>query len=320
MPKVSVIIPAYNAMTYLPETVESALNQTFTDFELLIINDGSSDNIVEWTAQLTDGRVRLISQVNQGTAAARNTGIINAKGEYIAFLDADDLWEPTKLEKQVHCLDHNPSVGLVDTWILLIDQYGNSTNRIRSHNTEGDVWKKVFEACDSPVCCGSSPMIRSSCFETIGLFDQTIYAEDVDMWLRIASRYHFGLVKEVLVKYREHPNNKSKDCQSMLEGFRELIEKTYQSLPTGSLYLRGRCYGRLNLFLGWRAMEKKDYKQAAYFRQQAIAHYPQIRYDLKCVRLGFAIKVVSWFGPEVFDRVRSFNRALRRLRMLGSGT
>ncbi|MCJ8280869.1 MAG: glycosyltransferase family 2 protein, partial [Rivularia sp. ALOHA_DT_140] len=123
MPKVSVIIPAYNAMGFLPETLESVLQQTFTDFEILIINDGSSDDIVEWASKISDSRVRLITQINQGVSAARNTGIRNSQGEYIAFLDADDLWEPTKLEKQVNCLKANPGVGLVYTWTTFIDQF-----------------------------------------------------------------------------------------------------------------------------------------------------------------------------------------------------
>jgi glycosyltransferase involved in cell wall biosynthesis len=121
MPKVSVVIPAYNAMTYLPETVESVLKQTFTNFEVLIINDGSSDHIMQWVTQISDSRVRLISQENQGLPGARNTGIAQAQGEYVAFLDADDWWEPTKLEKQVRCFEERPGVGLVYTWTALID-------------------------------------------------------------------------------------------------------------------------------------------------------------------------------------------------------
>ncbi|MGL5881169.1 MAG: glycosyltransferase family 2 protein [Xenococcaceae cyanobacterium] len=323
-PKVSVIIPAYNAMKYLPETVESVLKQTLTDFELLIVNDGSTDNIVEWASQLTDctpcrlrdRRVRLISQINQGTAIARNQGIIEAKGEYIALLDADDIWEATKLEKQAKCLDNNPAVGLVDTWAMIIDENGNATGRIRDHEVEGDVYHKVYEACDSPICCGSSPMIRRSCFDVLGLFDRDIYAEDVDMWIRIASRYHYGLVKEVLVRYRQHPNNKSRDCQSMLEAFRTLIEKTYSSLPVESLYLRAQCYGRLNMYLAWRAMETKDYRQAAHFRSLAIAHHPKFRFVPGSIRLLIAVTLIRLFGADSFDRVRAFNRSVRRFRSL----
>ena len=104
MPKVSVIIPAYNAVTYLPETVESVLRKNFTDFEVLIVNDSSSVQIVQWASQVADPRGRLISQENQVLSRERNTGIAHAQAEYIAFLDADDLWEPTKLENQVRCL------------------------------------------------------------------------------------------------------------------------------------------------------------------------------------------------------------------------
>jgi glycosyltransferase involved in cell wall biosynthesis len=168
MPKVTIIIPAYNAMKYLPETLESVQEQTLTDFEVLIINDGSSDGIVEWASQITDLRVRLISQENQGTAVARNTGIVESQGEYIAFLDADDIWEPTKLEKQAQCLDNNPLVGLVDAWTAFIDENGKLTGLVMKHETEGDVYKEVVETCDSSVCCGSSPMIRRSCFGHLG--------------------------------------------------------------------------------------------------------------------------------------------------------
>ncbi|MBR8835696.1 MAG: glycosyltransferase family 2 protein [Stigonema ocellatum SAG 48.90 = DSM 106950] len=312
MPKVSVVTPAYNAMKYLPETLESALQQTFTDFEVLIVNDGSSDGIVEWSSQITDPRVKVISQENQGTAAARNRGISESKGEYIAFLDADDIWEPTKLEKQVYCLDNNPLVGLVDTWIAFIDESGKPTGYIMKPDAEGNVYKKVVESCDSTVCCGSSPMIRRSCFDTVGLFDRDSYIEDVDMWIRIAIRYHYGLVKEPLVRYRLHPNNKSKDCQSMLQGFRQLIEKTYQSLPTEILYLRGRSYGRVYIFLVGRAIETEDYKLATHYLQQAIAHYPQLLFRPWFMRLSLAVAVLKWFGPQGYNRVRNFNRALRR--------
>jgi glycosyltransferase involved in cell wall biosynthesis len=140
MPKVSVVIPAYNAMTYLPETVASVLQQTFSDFELIIVNDGSSDNVMAWASGLEDPRAKLISQENGGVSKARNTGIAQAQGQYIAFLDADDLWEPTKLKKQVHCLETNPSVGLVYTWTAVINQLGQPTRNVWTPNIEGNVW------------------------------------------------------------------------------------------------------------------------------------------------------------------------------------
>jgi glycosyltransferase involved in cell wall biosynthesis len=146
MPKVSVIIPAYNAMTYLPETLESVLNQTFTDFEVLIINDGSCDGVDEWASHIQDSRVRLISQANQGLPGARNTGIWHSKGEYLAFLDADDIWESSKLEKQVKCLDKNLNVGMVSSWISTIDPNGNLINIYRNYKSGNELKRELFRS------------------------------------------------------------------------------------------------------------------------------------------------------------------------------
>lgn len=311
MPKVTVVIPAYNAMRYLPETMETALAQTFTDFEVLVVNDGSTDHTAEWVSQVTDPRVRIVSQENKGLAGARNTGIAHAKGEYIAYLDADDLWEPTKLEKQVRCLDENPEVGLVYTWTALADQDGKSTGRVISSHAEGNVWQELIEF--NMVCCGSTPLIRRSCFDVVGLFSPDVSpSDDWDMWLRIANKFSFGVVKEALIRYRQHPSNSSKNFQLMLDTSRTLIERTFASAPTESLYLRNRSYGSIYLYLGWRAIENMDYKQAMHFRQQACAHRPQFFFSRRCIRLGIAIALIRWFGPQVYSKTLAFVYALRR--------
>jgi glycosyltransferase involved in cell wall biosynthesis len=310
MPKVSVIIPSYNAMSYLPKTLESVLNQTFRDFEVLIINDGSLDNIVQWASELVDDRVKLISQKNQGLAGARNTGVAHAKGEYIAFLDADDLWEPTKLEKQIRRLDDDPTVGVVHTWTFLVDPESRRTGKILTSHAEGNVWQQIVE--NNPIVV-SSVMVRSSCLEDIGEFDRELrYCEDVDMWLRLASRYSFAVVKEPLTSYRLHPGTLSTHCQGVLESNRIVIERAFQSVPTELLYLRNRAYGKQNLYLAWRSLNNKDYENAIHFRQQALAHYPQLRYSWDCIRLSLAIAVMQWFGTYSYGRVLSLLYALRR--------
>jgi glycosyltransferase involved in cell wall biosynthesis len=311
MPKVSVVIPAYNAMTYLPETVKSVLQQTFTDYEVLIINDGSSDQIVEWVSQVTDPRVRIVSQQNQGVSAARNTGIAQAQGEYIAFLDADDLWEPTKLEKQLRCLEANPSVGLVYTWTALIDQFGQPTRRVWVSHVEGKVWEQIV--VDDMISNGSSPMVLRRCFETAGVFDPNISSsEDRDMWTRIAAHYPFAVVKEFLTLYRRHPHNTTNKRQKMIQDLRQVIEKTFQSAPLELLYLRNRSYGVMNLFQAWNSIDERNYKEAMHFRQQALLHHPQLRYSEKCLRLSFAIAMMRWFGPHSYDGVRSLTHTLRQ--------
>lgn len=311
MPKVTVVIPAYNAMRYLPETIETVLAQTFTDFEMLVVNDGSTDDTEEWVSRLTDPRVRMISQNNRGLSSARNTGIIEAKGEYIAILDADDLWEPTKLEKQVYCLDEKPEVGLVYTWTTLADQDGRPTGRIVASQAEGDVWQQLIEF--NMVCCGSTPLIRRSCFEIVGLFSEGIDASaDWDMWLRIATKYSFAVVKEPLIRYRQYRGSMSKNLQSMLETSRVVLERAFHSAPTELLHLRNRGYGSIYLYLGWKALENMDYKQATYFRDSACLHCPQLYFSPRCIRLSGAIALLRLFRPRAYSRIFALIYSVRR--------
>lgn len=314
MPKTSVIIPAYNAMAYLPETVESVLNQTFADFEIIIVNDGSSDGIEQWVSQLTDPRIRLISQKNQGLAGARNTGIANACSEYLAFLDADDLWEPTKLEKQVQILEENPEVGLVYTWVAYIDENGQSTGRVFKNQEEGDVWKKLTE--HNIVECGSVALVRRSCFETCGDFDRNLrsFGEDWDMWLRIASRYPFKVVKEPLVYYRQLSSSASKNWAAMEQSFEMVMEKAFAGSSPSLLEVKQRSYGFANLCLAWKPLQSqtKDYKKALHFRQQAVVHYPQIRFSKEYIRLSVAITIMRWFGADGYKKFLAIFHSLRR--------
>lgn len=314
MPKVSVVIPAYNAMTYLPATLESVLGQTFTDFEVLIVNDGSGDRIVEWAEGVTDARVKLISQVNQGVSAARNTGIAHAQGEYVAFVDADDLWEATKLEKQVRCLDENLDAGLVYTWTALIDSEGLPTGRIYASHAQGNVWQQLIE--DDMISTGSSTMVRRGCFDVAGLFDPSLaFAEDLDMWLRIAWHYPFAVVKEPLTLYRQHMNNVTKNRQKMIQSLRKVIEKAFENVELDLLHLRNRAY--VSVFLGsaWTAIDEGDYLQAIHYRTLAVLQNPQIRFSEKYLRLSLACALIRWFGAHGYDGVRSFTHVVRQ-RML----
>ncbi|WP_315786854.1 glycosyltransferase family 2 protein [Fischerella sp. JS2] len=319
MPKVSVIIPAYNSMTYLPKTLESVLRQTFTDFEVFIINDGSSDNIVEWALQIADPRVRLISQPNQGVSVARNIGITHAQGEYIAFLDADDLWEPTKLEKQVRCLEDNPAVGLVYTWTNFIDESDQPTGVSIVSHAEGNVWEQIVVR--DMISTGSSPMIRRECFATVGVFDANIsIGEDRDMWSRIAALYLFAVVKEPLTLYRRHSRNTTQNSNTIVHELHQVIEKSFHSAPLELLYLRNQSYGWMNFFAAWSALlDENNYKDAINYRRQAILHYPQIRYTFIYLRLSLAIAIIRWLGSQTYQEVRSLTRTLRRL-MLGAAT
>jgi len=319
MPKVSVIIPAYNAMRYLPETVESLLGQTFKDFEALIINDGSTDNIEEWFSKIQDSRLQLISQVNQGQAKARNVGMQCAKGEYIAFLDADDLWVPTKLEKQVNMLDFNPEAGVVYTWVSGIDSNGVLRGRILKNLAEGQVWRALIQ--HNILECGSTPLLRRVCFEQVGVFDERLPpCEDLDLWLRIAREYDFLVVKEALTYYRQHASSSGKNWKLAEQNYSILLEKAFANPPVELVpaeldVLKSKAYATTYLrFLAWSALQSgsRDYRTAIEYCQKARQYYPIIVFDRDFIRLNIAILIMRYLKPKNYDRITSFLYLLRR--------
>lgn len=310
MPKVTVVIPAHNAMAYLPETLNSVLKQTFTDFEVIIINNGGTDHIVDWASKIIDPRVRLISQENRGVAGARNTGILNAQGEYVALLDADDLWEPTKLEKQVKCLDSKPEVGLVYTWTLLIDEQGKSTGVVANADVEGYVWEQLL--LGDVIGSGSSAMIRRSCFDKVGLFDPNLFIEDCDMWVRIASCYPLAVIKEILVYYRQHSISMSRKHDMIMENTRPAIEKKFQNVSFDLLHLRPKAYSKAFLWLAWKVIFDGGAPEKAHeLSQQAVQHYSGICFSPKYLRLQLALLTINLFGMERYQRLRKLKYQLR---------
>jgi glycosyltransferase involved in cell wall biosynthesis len=311
-PKVSVVVPAYNTMKYLPETLDSILHQTFSDFEVLIVNDGSSDNIEEWFEQIQDSRVKSISQQNAGLSSARNTGIRHSQGEYIAFLDSDDTWEKTKLEKQVKYLEEHPSIDLIHTWILLIDEHGISTGRILKSFAVGDVWQQLIQ--QNIIAC-LSVMVRRHCVESVGGFDETLRSlEDWDMWIRIAKNHKFAVIQEPLAYYRQIPTSMSKNFQVMEQSFNTVIEKTFNTVSIDLVHLKNYSYGYANLCLAWKALqsESQDLKQASLFQLKALQYNPKLRFSPENIRLSLAILIRQFLGINNYSKFLEFAYSIRR--------
>lgn len=299
-------------MPYFPEALNSVLGQTFTDFEVIVVDDGSTDQTTDWLNTVRDSRVKYIAQANQGVSVARNTGISNAQGEYIALLDGDDIWDITKLEKQVERMEHDPNLGLVHTWLALIDEQSQLTGRIMKPDKEGRVWKDIVER--NMVAC-SSAMVRSCCFDAVGVFDASLsVAEDWDLWIRIAAAYPFSIIKESLVRYRNHGNSKSKNYPTMVHNFRTIIERAFESSPQDSLYLRNRSYGRINLCIAWKCIQNNtpDFEQANHFCHQAILHYPKLYFSREYLHLVFAITLMRGLGTKSYDSLLNIFNVLRR--------
>ena len=199
-PKVSVIIPAYNPQAYLDVTIQSALAQTYANFEIIIVDDGSTEDLSRFTN--FDPKVLLIRQEHSGVSAARNLGIARSSGELIAFLDGDDIWLPTKLEQQARLFEL-PEIALAYTAFTLIDGDGKPLGAGWSDDTNS--YKELLHGCS---LCTSSVVIRRSVLDQVGIFDPLyLAAEDFDLWLRIAQRHEVRCLDAPLVLYRTHDNN-----------------------------------------------------------------------------------------------------------------
>ncbi len=279
MPKVSVICIVFNAMAYLPKTVSSVLAQSFKDFELVIVDDGSSDNVAEWVSTLTDLRIRFVSQANQGIPSARNTGIKHAGGEYIAFLDGDDMWDALKLEQQVKQLDNYPEAGLIYTHTELINEFDRSIGRSVNMNVEGNAM--AFILVSNFIGSGSTPMIRKSCFDELGVFytDPSIaWCDDWEMWVRIATRYNFAIVKQPLTLYRLHTGSASTKYKPVIPLVPAIVERIYESAPPHLLHLKPKTYGTLYLYLALRALEARNYTDTSFLVKQALSYNISLRW------------------------------------------
>ena len=247
-PLVSVIIPAYNAEIFIGLTLKSVLCQTYKNIEVIVVDDGSVDRtaeIIETFAE-KDNRVILLKQQNAGVAAARNLAIEKSRGEYIAPIDADDIWYPEKIEKQVQCiLQADQTVGLVYAWSAFIDEedviIGEYTSfyYLNIRSLEGYVYPAMIQM--NLLGNGSVPLIRRSCFDKIGFYNSNLKeenaqgCEDWDIYLRIAEYYQFRVVREFLIGYRQVRGSMSKSYHSMARSYDLVMadsKKRHPEIPT----------------------------------------------------------------------------------------
>lgn len=236
-PLVSVIVPARNAQAFIAAAIASACAQTYPDLEVLVVDDGSRDRTAAIAAAMAecDSRVRLLRQEHRGVAAARNHAIANARGHYIAPLDADDVWLPHKIERQMQALQQNSGAGLAYCWSLDIDEHGRLTGGYYAHERPPSIRAALLFR--NLVGCSSVPLIRRSSLEQVGLY-QTRYAargaqgcEDLDLYRQIAQRYEFVLVREFLVGYRQAPGRMSSDTLAMARSFQLALRDCRRRQP-----------------------------------------------------------------------------------------
>jgi glycosyltransferase involved in cell wall biosynthesis len=226
-PKVSVVIPTYNRAHLISRAIQSVLNQTYQDFEIIIVDDGSKDNTEEVVKNLNDNRIRYIRHnTNKGASAARNTGIKASKGEYIAFQDSDDKWFPDKLEQQVKAFDKVPSkVGVVYSGFYRIE--GDNKIYIPSAHIaqkEGNIHNELLRRnfIGTPAV-----LIKKECFENAEYFDETLPAlEDWNLWIELSKYYLFKYVNKPLLYSYSTPNSVNRDQKNLFKA-REMILRNH---------------------------------------------------------------------------------------------
>jgi glycosyltransferase involved in cell wall biosynthesis len=228
MPTISVIVPAYNAEQTILETITSVLSQTFSDFELIVINDGSTDRTLELLNTVNDSRLQVFSYPNGGVSIARNRGITQASGEFIAVLDADDLWTADKLELQLAALQQQPEAGVAYSWAYYMDEQGKSSQPSEPVYFEGNVYAQLL-VNDFVVSC-SNCLMRRQAVESVGEFDQEVAgAADWDYWLRLALNWPFVVVPKYQVYYRISSGSMQSNVEFMERCNLRVIEKGFQA-------------------------------------------------------------------------------------------
>lgn len=300
---ISVIIPTYNRAGIITDAINTVLNQTYKHLEIIIIDDGSTDNSREIIENIKDSRIRYIYQENSGRpSSARNKGIKIAKGEYIAFLDSDDLWHPQKLEKQINILDENSNVGLVTNWCVY-KTFKDEEIQIKKYQAKSQEDNSIFILTKPDKVFTATPtlLIRKECFEKVGLFDEEMtYCEDWDMFFRISLFYEIYNIEEVLTYVRVHGESLSQnnDVTKFSQGYLRFLEKAFENkdLPPELFTMKDEAYSNALWCIGsWALQKSKDGLIAKESLLKSLKYSPK-----KLLNLKFLVLLFLSFSPSLF--------------------
>ena len=320
-PLVSVIIPAYNAEMFIRAALGSAVHQTYQDIEIIVIDDGSMDRTAEIVREFMaqDPRVRLLQQANAGVAAARNYGVRMARGSLIAPLDADDLWKPTKIERQVACfLATDDSLGLVYTWSHIIDEDGQIFARRRRNlsHEEGKVFHQILEA--NFVGNGSTPLMRKDYVLEAGGYDPELRArnaegcEDWKLYLALAERYEFAVVRDSLVGYRQTPGMMSRNLWAMKRSRDLLLDDVRCRHPELSEDIFRRNSTFFAIWLATQDIAAFKLALTACGKDPLGIMRPAVRHQLLLLPVRYLYRSIGMVWPGLARRLESLRRIGRK--------
>ncbi|MDZ8241366.1 MAG: glycosyltransferase [Nostoc sp. ChiQUE01a] len=255
IPQISVIIPAYNSEKTIKATIESVLKQSFSNWELIIINDGSKDSTLEIISQFDDSRIKVFSFDNAGGNVSRNRGLKCAVGEFVSFLDSDDIWTSDKLAMQLEALKKNSLAAVAYSWTDYINENGKVVFSGKRVNVNGDVYEKLL--LSNFLENGSNPLIRRKALISLDGFDESLAAaQDWDMWLRLANKFNFVCVPTVQILYRIIPNSVSCNIVRQEKFCLQVIKDGYQKRPSILKYNFNISLANLYQYLIFKALQK----------------------------------------------------------------
>ncbi len=310
MSRVSIIIPCYNAERFVVETTESVLRQTFTDWEIVFVDDGSTDRtvaIIKGYAERYPQKIKYLQQKNSGSATARNTGIKNSTGELIAFLDADDVWAPDKLEKQIAFMRSSPDTDLTYTNAMVISETGKDLWAYVKTYEFGyrpeEMYVRLLLRNFIPL---SSIVVKRAILDEVGSFDASVWSsEDSDLLLRVSKKFRIQYFNETLVKYRVSATNKSQNLELRHRaGIRNRMVHYDKSLvkPFYFRFLLRRRQARSYYDLGYVLFEKNRFLEARKELLSSLKLWPFLLF-------GQYFYFMSTFIPlSALEGLRSFKR------------
>ena len=245
-PRVSVVIPAYNASLTVSAAIESVRAQSLSDFEIIVVDDGSTDDTGARVAAIDDPRLRVIHASHDGPAQARNRGIEAARGEFITFLDADDLWTADKLESQVAALEADPGAGAVYSWTAFVDEQGRYLFAKRPQHDRGDVYGELLVTFF--LASGSNVLARTECVRSVGRFDGSVQpVEDWEYWLRAARTHRFAVVPKYQVLYRFSSASASAAVEKYQDAIDRVSRQFFADSPPELRARRSECLSNASL-------------------------------------------------------------------------
>lgn len=308
-PTVSIIIPTYNRAHLVGRAIQSVLNQTYKDFELIIVDDGSTDNTEDITKefQKKNERINYIRhEKNKGGSAARNTGIKVARGEYIAFLDSDDEWLPTKLEKQTSYFNKCPnSVGAIYCLSYSQDDSSGYTKKSSPSNMKhGNIYKFLLNGwCPSAT---SSIILKAQVFEKSGVFDESLPSfQDYDLWIRVAQYYEFEFIEDHLVVIHSHEGSRvAGDLKPRLKGLNLFLEKWGDTIKEESGI---NVYNNIRRAHLSSVYHNVIFENLLDFKRKEARKYLKLLWELRSLTLKDIIKVgvILLGGPKLFKYCKS---------------